>query len=238
MAAELAKFSLWLESLEPGRPLAFLDARIKVGNSLLGTTPKLLIEGIPDEAFKPIGDDDKKIAAQFRKDNAKERGKQLAFQDEGLFDLIRTPEDTSELTRKVTALNRMSIGSIADIREQARRFRALLDSPDLANRKRIADAWCAAFVFPKQAKPRPITSATLQIMGGDEETQSLFGQAAPTEEMERELDKIVERYGFFHWHLEFPTSSASATTRPRMRTTTQAGRAASPASWETRRGSA
>ncbi|WP_242906943.1 Eco57I restriction-modification methylase domain-containing protein [Actinomadura terrae] len=204
MAAELAKFSLWLESLEPGRPLAFLDNHIKVGNSLLGTTPKLLIQGIPDEAFKPIGDDDKKIAKQFRTENTKERGRQLAIQDGGLFDLIQTPEDTSELTRQATALNRMRVGTIADIREQARRFRALLHSPDLANRKRIADAWCAAFVFPKREKLRPITSATLQIMGGDEEAKSLFAQAKPTVGMEDELDKIVEQYGFFHWHLEFP----------------------------------
>ena len=40
MAAELAKVSLWLEAIEPGRPLSFLDAHIKVGNSLLGTTPR------------------------------------------------------------------------------------------------------------------------------------------------------------------------------------------------------
>lgn len=36
LAAELAKVSLWLEALEPGKPLSFLDARIRVGNSLLG----------------------------------------------------------------------------------------------------------------------------------------------------------------------------------------------------------
>src|SRR5690606_25198537 len=42
LAAELAKVSLWIESLEPGKPLAFLDAHIKVGNSLLGVTPALL----------------------------------------------------------------------------------------------------------------------------------------------------------------------------------------------------
>ncbi|MUN36466.1 Eco57I restriction-modification methylase domain-containing protein [Actinomadura litoris] len=204
MAAELAKFSLWLESQEPGRPLAFLDSHIKVGNSLLGTTPKLLIQGIPDEAFKPIGDDDKKIAKRFRTENTKERDRQLALQGDGLFELIRPPEDTSELTRQATALNRMRVGSIADIREQARRFRALLDSPDLANRKRLADAWCAAFVFPKQKKPRPITSATLQIMGGDDVAKTDFAQATPTAEMEDELDKLIEQYGFFHWHLEFP----------------------------------
>jgi hypothetical protein len=37
LAAELAKVSLWMEAMEPGKPLGFLDARIKIGNSLLGT---------------------------------------------------------------------------------------------------------------------------------------------------------------------------------------------------------
>lgn len=204
MAAELAKVSLWLESLQPGRPLAFLDSHIKVGNSLLGTTPKLLLDGIPDEAFKAIGDeDDKKQVTQYRKDNAKERGQQLSLQDEELTS-AQQANGTAALTRQATALNRMRAGSIADIREQARRFQALLGSPDLASRRRIADAWCAAFVFPKQATPRAITSATLKIMGGDEEVAKLFAQAAPTDAMERELDKLIERYQFFHWHLEFP----------------------------------
>ena len=36
MAAELCRVSLWLEALEPGKPLSFLDHHIRVGNSLLG----------------------------------------------------------------------------------------------------------------------------------------------------------------------------------------------------------
>ena len=51
MAAELAKVSLWLEALEPGKPLSYLDQNIRVGNSLLGVTPALLAEGLPDAAF-------------------------------------------------------------------------------------------------------------------------------------------------------------------------------------------
>ena len=73
MAAELAKVSLWLEAIEPGRPLSFLDAHVKVGNSLLGTTPALLAAGVPDEAFKPLEGDDKKYATSMRKQNARER---------------------------------------------------------------------------------------------------------------------------------------------------------------------
>ena len=42
MAAELCRVSLWLEALEPGKPLSFLDHHIRVGNSLLGTTPELI----------------------------------------------------------------------------------------------------------------------------------------------------------------------------------------------------
>lgn len=38
MAVELAKLSLWLDSLTVGAPLTFLDHHLKVGNSLIGTT--------------------------------------------------------------------------------------------------------------------------------------------------------------------------------------------------------
>ena len=36
MAVELAKLSLWLATMQPGRPLSFLDHHLKCGNSLLG----------------------------------------------------------------------------------------------------------------------------------------------------------------------------------------------------------
>ena len=58
MAVELCKVALWIEAMEPGKPLSFLDHRIVRGNSLLGTTPALLAGGIPDEAFTAIEGDD------------------------------------------------------------------------------------------------------------------------------------------------------------------------------------
>ena len=36
MAVELCKVSLWMEAIDPGRPLSFLDHHIQCGNSLLG----------------------------------------------------------------------------------------------------------------------------------------------------------------------------------------------------------
>ena len=86
MAVELAKVSLWLEALEPGKPLGFLDARIKCGNALIGATPTLIAGGIPDEAFKPVEGDDPQWAASLRRANAKDNSQQdELFTDEAIF---------------------------------------------------------------------------------------------------------------------------------------------------------
>ncbi|KWX00547.1 restriction endonuclease [Carbonactinospora thermoautotrophica] len=193
LAAELAKVSLWLESVRPGKPLAFLDSKIKVGNALLGVTPKLLEAGIPDEAFKPIEGDDKKIAASLRKQNEKERSYQLGL------DLFSGPVvrvGNVEMAKQATALAAAPVRTLADIREQARRFRELENHPERVRRKRVADAWCAAFVWRKHADaPEAITTATLRRL--DE------GGELPKPVAE-ELDRLAHSYRFFHWHLEFP----------------------------------
>ena len=69
MSAELCRVGLWLEALEPGKPLSFLDHHIQCGNSLLGTTPALLAKGIPDAAFTAIEGDDKSVCTEFKKKN-------------------------------------------------------------------------------------------------------------------------------------------------------------------------
>ena len=79
MAVELCKVSLWIEALEPGKPLSFLDHHIQQGNSLLGTTPYLIARGIPDMAFEPIEGDDKKVCAALKKKNKAERAGQTSF---------------------------------------------------------------------------------------------------------------------------------------------------------------
>gem|GEM_PF-6127047 len=79
MAAELCRVSLWLEALEPGKPLSFLDHHIRVGNSLLGTTPELIARGLPDEAFNPIEGDDKKLCSALKKLNKQERAGQQSM---------------------------------------------------------------------------------------------------------------------------------------------------------------
>jgi methylase of polypeptide subunit release factors len=52
MAVELCKVNLWLEAVEPGKPLSGDDLHILCANSLLGATPALLARGIPDSSLQ------------------------------------------------------------------------------------------------------------------------------------------------------------------------------------------
>ncbi|WP_214412927.1 Eco57I restriction-modification methylase domain-containing protein [Sphaerisporangium fuscum] len=203
LAAELAKVSLWIESLEPGQPLAFLDSHIKVGNALIGTTPKLIEAGIPEGAFKALEGDDKSVVAELKKVNKQElrgtvgRGSRHdAWGTSLLFDDDEVAGLADALVKKAKSFAEMPVLSVADVREQERRFQEYDSSPELAQERLIADAWCAAFVWRKHPKaPRAITTSTIRALkrGG-----------GLTPEQSVELRKLVDQYQFFHWHLEFP----------------------------------
>ncbi|HEX5534223.1 MAG TPA: DNA methyltransferase, partial [Actinomycetales bacterium] len=192
MAVELAKVSLWLEALEPGKPLGFLDAHIKHGNALIGATPALLARGIPDDAFKPIEGDDKKVSAAIKKRNAAERGGQLSFHTEERIWVSNAAFAAS--LRDITAA---SADTLRDVRLQSSRFRELEQSADYLRALHIADAWCAAFVWPKvQGAPTPVTEGVFRDL------QSA-GEGIPVSTNE-EIIRLAQQYMFFHWHLEFP----------------------------------
>jgi hypothetical protein len=195
MAAELAKVALCMEALEPGKPLAFLDQNIRVGNSLLGTTPALLGDGIPDEAFKSIEGDDKNVAAALRKQSAKEKGGQ-----HDLFSPVGVPVSNAELARRAGQITRDLPESLEDLHaHQQRQVLELAASAELRRQKLLADAWCAAFVQAKTDETRrtAITQATLEAFADDEGT--LASAAA-----EDRVASLTRQYRFFHWHVEFP----------------------------------
>jgi hypothetical protein len=195
MAAELARVALCLEALEPGKPLVFLDENIRVGNSLLGTTPALLGDGLPDSAFSPIEGDDRKVAAALRKQNAAERSGQ-----HDLFSPGGIPVSNTELAKRAAEIARELPDSLEDLHiHQQRQALELAASAGLRQQKLLADAWCAAFVQPKTDHTRrsAITQATLEGFGADTGTLEL----AAAEEL---VDRLTRQYRFFHWHVEFP----------------------------------
>jgi hypothetical protein len=194
MAVELCKINLWLESLEPGKPLSFLDHHIQCGNSLLGTTPALLVKGIPDEAFKPIEGDDKTVCSEMKRLNRDERRGQKTFDFEGRG---KPWERMGDLATSMAQLDEADDSTVADIRSKQERYEELVQSSGYLFGHFWADAWCAAFVWKK----------TKEFDYGI--TEELFRQIernphAIVPWMRDEIERLTKLYNFFHWHLAFP----------------------------------
>lgn len=201
MAAELCKVGLWVEALEPGKPLTFLDHHIRVGNSLLGATPELIAEGLPDDAFTPIEGDDKKACAVLKKYNRAAR--------EGLGGLYAQENDETQarLEEAAEALEELPDDRPEDIRAKELAFRRKEETEEYRRKKQLADAWCAAFVirkyFPPLAhdqrfaakEPFGITQGHLNAL--------VKGQQLPAE-LRTEVERLAGQYQFFHWYLAFP----------------------------------
>lgn len=196
MAVELCKVSLWMEALEPGKPLSFLDHHIQCGNSLLGTTPRLLAEGIPDDAFKPIEGDEKKVASNLKKQNKKERKdrerRQGRFEYEPYIRLGNLP---GELVR----LAGTSENSVADVAEKERHYYELVKGADYQNARLLADTWCAVFVWKKDASDLGKLCPTEDDFRRNEDNPHSI-----LPHVKSEVRRLADQYQFFHWHLAFP----------------------------------
>lgn len=191
LAVELCKVALWMEAVDPGLPLSFLDANLQHGNALLGTTQALMAQGVPDEAWSALEGDDKKLTAALKKRNKQGReSKQLPF------GLTFVPHQLRTLHQEVVQLGDESL---VTRQEKAARYQALLTSPTFQHQKRVMDAWCAAFVWPKQQvdaleRVAPVQAVWLGLKAGQ----------PPDALLQATLDHLAEQHHFFHWELAFP----------------------------------
>ncbi|MEU6891132.1 DNA methyltransferase [Streptomyces sp. NPDC046557] len=195
LAVELAKVSLWLEALEPGKPLGFLDAHVKHGNGLIGATPKLLRDGIPDEAFIPTEGDDKKHAKALEKINQQERVGQGSLFD---FDDESVKVANTVFASGLRSITQARSEELTDVRRQEEAYEKWARTSEYRRAMRVADAWCAAFVWLKTPDaPRAVTHSVFKAL------EDPSGTGA-TPETAAEIKRLRTQYTFFHWHLEFP----------------------------------
>ncbi len=193
MALELAKISLWLEAIEPGRPLSFLDHHLVEGNALLGATAALVAAPIPDEAFKALTDDDKAVASAWRKSNAAES--KFAQAGHGLFALGTPVEQlVAELARESSTVERMPDETVAQVEGKRAAFELLAHSNSMTRARLMADAWCAAFFAPKRAGVPRVTSATVRTLA----------EGAVDPAVLEVVEEMVRHHHLLHWHLAFP----------------------------------
>jgi hypothetical protein len=193
MAAELCRVSLWLEAIEPGKPLSFLEHRIQCGNSLLGATPALLAKGVPDGAFNPIEGDNKEICREFKRINKDEHNLQMR-----LFVATTEPwEQLGNLAVSLANLDSIDDNSLEGIREKQKQYEQTMLSADYLSGRFWADAWCAAFVWKKTREFNyPITEEVFRRIEHNPNAVDPW--------MRNEIQRLAGQYQFFHWHLAFP----------------------------------
>ncbi len=199
MALELAKVALWIETVTPGKPLGFLDANIVCGDSLLGIFDlKALEEGIPDEAFKQLSGDDKKVAADLRKQNKAEREGQGTFDWASGGVAVMPPR---KMAADMGHLRDLPEDTVAEVEAKRAKFAAWVIDPKRTATQRACDLQVAAFLLPKIAKDEvvaeplvPTTATVRQVLSGEPVDANLIeaGVAA------------ASSASALHWPLTFP----------------------------------
>ncbi|MBX6330735.1 MAG: N-6 DNA methylase, partial [Gemmatimonadaceae bacterium] len=193
MAIELARIALWLEAIDPGRPLAFLDHHLVHGDALLGVLdPSLLDDGIPDGAYAALTGDDKAVVKELKKQNAAAR-KQLERERKG--GQITFSFKTDEWAQALAAVDAMPDGSLAEVAEKEAALRRVMESD--ANRSRFAqDAYVAAFLLPKTAATKgsvPTTATLRDVAAG----------VTPPRAMVEAVTEVARNTPFLHWSVTF-----------------------------------
>jgi hypothetical protein len=192
MAVELCKVGLWLEAVEPGLPLSFLEGHIQRGNSLLGVTPRLLAAGIPDAAYETLAGDDNVVAVRLLTRNREERTQRmLPFGQRGV------SEEFNVLAAATEALELIADSTLAGVEDKAEQWEELRNSQAYASALLIADAWCSAFVWPKQPGEHENAAPTHDVLRRLSEGEAL-------ETTTKTVDQLRDQYAFFHWHIAFP----------------------------------
>ena len=196
LAVELCKVALWLEAHIPGQPLNFLDHHIKCGNAIVGFARRdELGHGVPTEAFKPLADDDKKIAAAKRKINTRDLKQKSRAYLTFTPNLRRRLDSVRQEWRLLSALPETTP---ANIEAKKRRFAAFASSEDMALLRSIADIPVAQFFIRKV----PDNADSLLTDGDFRGYWS--GDIMPPKHCLDAARVHAQELRFLHWFLEFP----------------------------------
>lgn len=201
LAVELCKVALWLEAHNPGEPLNFLDHHIKCGNSIVGLAHRNELEdGIANEAFKTLPDDDKAIAKALRDRNTKERKERENKVIQLKAEFEKSTEDSAkEAMAGYLAFNQLPESTPEEIKRKAKAYKQFLEGKGNSFLMTMADAQVAQFFIPKT------TDNQDRLMTDSEFRTILSGYQGWEGQKTARATIVARRNHFFHWFLEFPT---------------------------------
>jgi N-6 DNA Methylase len=200
MSVELCKVALWLEAVEPGKSLNFLDHHIKYGNSLLGATPECIRDGIPDKAYEPITGDNKEAAKWMRQLNKEAREGQGHFD----FSAAMPWDRLGNLPAAMAELENVEDETPEALAKKETLYRQIVEGSGYESARLLHDAWCAAFVWPKQKREYGSELTTEHLRKIERNPHSVATN------LKTKIRQLAVHYRFFHWHLEFPAVFGAA----------------------------
>lgn len=199
MAVELTKVALWIETVDPGLPLGFFEAQIRCGDALLGVFDlKVLQDGIPDAAYKPLTGDDKDTAKYYLQANRD------ATKGQGGFDFgtgqVAMPE-MKPLALDFSGFRDLPEDTVEQIGAKAARFEELRKGQAFVRATAAANLYVAAFLLPKVGGAP--AGAAARAVPTTEELWMALNQGKMREAL-MDAPKAARRARAFHWPLEFP----------------------------------
>ncbi|MGI8556702.1 MAG: Eco57I restriction-modification methylase domain-containing protein [Solirubrobacteraceae bacterium] len=190
MAVELAKLSLWVETLDRELPFEFLDHKLKTGNSLVGCWLHL-VEDYPVCALdRDDGAGKTSNGSKWLKERFNEAKAQMPA-------VIRAMAGEDQLFNKAQLLDPAMIERLRarfdelhdlprDTREAA--HAALIGSTDYIAARAAMDSWCALWFWPAENELVPLPYSWGVLSGEQRAT----------------VEQIARQNRFFHWEIEFP----------------------------------
>ena len=198
MAIALAKTALWLEAYSPDRPLTFIDHHLQVGDALVGVLdPRILENGIPDEAYVVLSGDDKVTAAALKKQN---KADLKSWQKVVANDLFAA----SSLASEADVVEHLTDDTLESVAAKRNAWQQAHFQAQQSTLSKLADTFVAAFLTPKVLDDMnriPLSGYLWALLCGDNDSRL-------TPEVTQSVHDVCRAHSVFHWWLAFPQVAA------------------------------
>ena len=200
MAVELCKVALWIEAVEPGKPLSFLDLHIQCGDSLVGILNKnVLKELIPDSAYIPLRGDDKIICKSLKEENITVKKTMTSTNQvktyQGCLDLSSQVLKSSS-QEDLQIIEAMPQETFSELSAKKKAYNAYLSQKGKDYESLAADLYTAAFFLQKKSNSRETVPTSEHLL-------NVFDGNPIPEVLEKAVLFTAKKFRFFHWYLRF-----------------------------------
>lgn len=202
LAVELARLSLWIETMDRDLPFEFLDHKLKRGNSLVGCWFNQFRD-YPALAWNREGGDKNhsngvhyeketwtKAIRECRNGRIKQELAAWITGQQSVLDKVEGHSPESLHDEALAAFERLHALPVHETDERARYYREnIVDNPALKKLKVAFDTWCAIWFWSADQLDNAPTPRNFEN---------------PPEVTKQLLADLVDEHQFFHWELEFP----------------------------------